>query len=234
MVRRMSARILIVEDDPETGRALDAGLRAEGFAPTWTRSGEEGFFEFHAGQFDLVLLDWMLPGRDGIEVLAGLRRGAQRVPVLMLTARDAVQDRVRGLEAGADDYLIKPFAFAELVARIRTLLRRSGEAGDGLRRRVGDLRIDYPARRVWRGEEEIALTPREFELLGYLALHAGSIVSREMLAADVWRETNRVTPIDNVIDVHMANLRRKLDQGRAPRLLHTIRGLGFVLKEDGA
>jgi DNA-binding response OmpR family regulator len=226
--------LLVIEDDPETGRGLQEGLRAEGYAVRWAKTGEEGFFEFHAEPCDLVILDWMLPGRDGLDVLAGMRKAAKSPPVLMLTARDAVQDRVRGLEAGADDYLVKPFAFPELLARVRTLLRRAGENQHGLRRRVGDLLIDYQGRRVWRDEEELSLTPREFELLGYLALHAGRIVTREMLAADVWRETNRATPIDNVIDVHMANLRKKLEQGGGAKRLQTLRGLGFVLKGDGA
>lgn len=223
-------RILVIEDDEDTGRALQRGLEAEGYAVRWARTGEDGFFEFHAEPCDLVVLDRMLPGRDGLEVLARLRRLPAPPPVLMLTARDSVQDRVRGLEAGADDYLVKPFAFPELLARVRTLLRRAGENQQGLRRRIADLSIDYSSRRVWRGDEEISLTPREFELLGYLALHAGRIVTREMLAADVWRETNRATPLDNVIDVHLAHLRRKLDHGREPKLLHTLRGLGFVLK----
>jgi two-component system copper resistance phosphate regulon response regulator CusR len=225
-------RLLVIEDDEHTGSALQRGLQAEGYEVRWARTGEEGFFEFHAAPCDLVVLDWMLPGRDGLEVLSRLRQLPSPPPVLMLTARDAVQDRVHGLEAGADDYLVKPFAFPELLARVRTLLRRAGENQTGLRRRVGDLQIDYQARRVWRGETELNLTPREFELLGYLALHAGRIVTREMLAADVWRETNRATPIDNVIDVHMANLRKKLEQNGGPKRLQTLRGLGFVLKGD--
>ncbi len=226
-------RILVIEDDADTGQALRTGLEAEGYSVRWARTGEEGFFEWHAERPDLVVLDRMLPGRDGLEILAAIRRSAQPSPVLMLTARDSVQDRVSGLEAGADDYLVKPFAFPELLARVRTLLRRSHEAQGALRRRVGDLELDYGTRRAFRAGEELGLTPREFDLLGYLALHAGRIVTREMLAADVWRETNRATPLDNVIDVHMANLRRKVDQGRPTRLLHTLRGLGFTLKEDG-
>ena len=151
--------------------------------------------------------------------------------MLLLTARDAVQDRVLGLESGADDYLVKPFAFAELLARIRSLLRRASPT-DALKKTVADLLVDLEARRVSRSGKPIELTPREFDLLAYLLRQPGQVVTREMLARDVWSEPNRITPLDNVIDVHIAHLRRKVDEGHASRLIHTVRGVGFVLREE--
>jgi two-component system copper resistance phosphate regulon response regulator CusR len=223
-------RILIVEDAAKLARALAQGLSAEGYGVAVAATGEEGFFRLAREQFDLLILDWMLPGHDGIEILETLRREGRTTPVLLLTARDAVEDRVRGLEAGADDYLVKPFAYAELSARVRALLRR-GRPDQMLRLRVADLEMDLLTRRVTRGERDLALTAREYELLQYLMRHAGHHVSREMLAQDVWKETARATPLDNVIDVHMTRLRRKVDPEPSPRLIHTIRGVGFVLEE---
>jgi DNA-binding response OmpR family regulator len=171
----------------------------------------------------------MLPGRDGLEILGALRRGGFLTPVLVLTARDGVEDRVAGLDAGADDYLVKPFAFAELLARVRALVRRS--RGDQLLRlSVGDLVIEVAGRTVSRAGSRIDLTTREYELLEYLVRHKGTLVSREMLARDVWGETERCTPLDNVIDVHIARVRRKVDTGGA-RLIHTVRGVGFIVRE---
>ena len=160
-----------------------------------------------------------------------IRARGTKTPVLLLTARDTIEDRVLGLDAGADDYLVKPFAFAELLARIRALLRRAGDT-DTLRKQVGDVTLDVENRRVSRGAQEISLTPREFELLAYLVRHYGETVTRQMLAKDVWREPHRATPLDNVIDVHVAHLRRKLDEGRRVKLIHTVRGVGFILRED--
>jgi two-component system copper resistance phosphate regulon response regulator CusR len=173
----------------------------------------------------------MLPGHDGIEILKTIRARGTKTPVLLLTARDSVEDRVCGLESGADDYLVKPFAFAELVARIRTLLRRTVTA-EPLRKTIADLVVDLETRRVWRAGKAIELTPREFALLVYLLRDPGQVVTREMLAKEVWAETNRVTPLDNVIDVHVAHLRKKLDDDRAVKLVHTVRGIGFVLREE--
>lgn len=224
-------RLLIIEDDEKTARALHVGLEREGFNVVIARTGEEGFFELNTSAFDAVVLDWMLPGRDGVEILKALRARGARVPVLLLTARDALEDRVRGLEDGADDYLVKPFAFAELLARIRALLRRSTQGGSQ-RRCVADLVLDLQSRRVWRGDEELLLTPREFDLLAHLMRYVGEVVTRQMLAQEVWRELNRSTPLDNVIDVHMAHLRKKVDEGRATRLIHTVRGVGFTLREE--
>ena len=224
-------RLLIVEDDEKTARALESGLEKEQFSVSLARTGEEGFFLLNAQSFDVVVLDWMLPGRDGLEILKTLRARGIKTPVLLLTARDAIADRVVGLESGADDYLVKPFAFAELVARIRSLLRRA-PASEPLRRQAADLTVDLETRRVWRAGKRIDLTPREFDLLAYLLRQPGQVVTREMLAKDVWRETNRATPLDNVIDVHIAHLRRKIDDGHPTTLIQTVRGVGFMLQEE--
>lgn len=224
-------KILVIEDDPKTANAIRTGLRGEGYEATAVRTGKEGFSLLAAESFDLVVLDWMLPGRDGIEILKALRSRGTKTPVLLLTARDSVEDRVLGLDSGADDYLVKPFAFAELLARIRVLLRRTGDT-ERLRRQIGDLALDVENRRVLRGGKEITLTPREFDLLAYFIRHHGQTVTRQMLAKDVWRESHRVTPLDNVIDVHIAHLRRKIDEGHRNKLLHTVRGVGFVLRAE--
>jgi DNA-binding response OmpR family regulator len=226
-------KTLLIEDNVKTARALKRGLAGEGFDPHIARNGEEGFFLLNTESFDLVVLDWMLPSRDGLEVLRALRSSGKKTPVLLLTARDSVEDRVIGLDAGADDYLVKPFAFAELVARLRALLRRAGGDQPNIWT-LEDLRVDLHSRSVTRGGNEIALTPREFELLAYLLTHQGAPVTRQMIARDVWREPNRATPLDNVIDVHLAHLRRKIDDGQRVRLIHTLRGVGFVLRPEHA
>jgi two-component system copper resistance phosphate regulon response regulator CusR len=224
-------KILFIEDDAKTARAVCASLESEGYATAWASTGEDGFYRLNAEAFDAVLLDWMLPGRDGPEILKTLRARGTRTPVLLLTARDALEDRVLGLDSGADDYLVKPFAFAELLARVRALLRRSGEGAELPPRRIlADLTLDLDTRRVRRGGREIDLTAREYDLLS----HRGTIVTREMLAREVWRELQRSTPLNNVIDVHIARLRRKIDEGAAVRLIHTVRGTGFVLREGAA
>jgi len=224
-------RLLIVEDNEKTSSALKSGLENEGFSTTVAITGEDGFFLLNSEKYDLVVLDWMLPGRDGVEILKALRSRGTKTPVLLLTARDAVEDRVLGLESGADDYLVKPFAFAELVARIRSLLRRTGNS-EPLRKSIADLGVDLETRRVSRAGKAVELTPREFDLLAYLLRQPGQVVTREMLAKEVWGELNRVTPLDNVIDVHVAHLRKKLDDGHSVKLVHTVRGVGFVLREE--
>jgi two-component system copper resistance phosphate regulon response regulator CusR len=225
--------ILVVEDEPKVARALCEGLETEGYDVTVAHTGEDGFFLASTRPFEIIVLDRMLPGRDGLEILSALRRGGLLTPVLLLTARDAVEDRVAGLDSGADDYVVKPFAFTELLARLRALLRR-GRGDQLLRLSIADLVIDVPTRTVSRGGRELELTTKEYELLEYLVRHKGTLVSREMLARDVWNETQRSTPLDNVIDVHIARLRKRIDQ-QEPRLIHTVRGVGFILREgDGA
>lgn len=224
-------RILIIEDQPQVAQSLKRGLETERFETTVATTGEEGFFLVSSQVFDLLVLDLMLPGRDGLEILRTLRQRGLATPVIILSARDAVEDRVRGLDLGADDYLIKPFAFEELLARIRALLRR-GRMPDVLRFAVADLEVDRVTRRVARAGETLDLTVREYELLDYLLLHQGRVVSRDMLARDVWQETARATPLDNVIDVHIARLRRKIDTGKLQPLIHTVRGVGFVLQDQ--
>jgi DNA-binding response OmpR family regulator len=224
-------RILIVEDEEKMAKALRTGLEADDFSVNVAHTGEDGFFLASTETYDLVILDLMLPNRDGMEVLAALRQKNVSVPVLILTSRDTVEDRVKGLDAGADDYLVKPFAFSELLARIRALLRRGKvESGDKLR--LADLEMNTAGRAVSRGGKELGLTAREFDLLEYMLRQKGRVISREMLARDVWQETARYTPIDNVIDVHIAHLRRKLDDPFRTKLLHTVRGVGFVLREE--
>jgi len=222
-------QILVVEDEMKVAGALRQGLEAEGYGVRLAHTGEDGFFLASSEPFELVILDRMLPGRDGLEILGALRRKGLLTPVLVLTARDGIEDRVAGLDAGADDYLVKPFAFAELLARVRALVRRS--RGDQLLRLVaGELVLDVPARIVTCAGRRIDLTTREYELLEYLVRHKGTLVSREMLARDVWGETERCTPLDNVIDVHIARLRKKIETGSS-RLIHTVRGVGFVVRE---
>jgi DNA-binding response OmpR family regulator len=223
-------RILVVEDEQKVANALREGLEGERYDVAVERTGEDAFFRMTTEAFDLILLDLGLPGRDGLQILTTLRSKGIKTPVLVLTARDTLQDRVAGLDSGADDYLVKPFAFAELLARIRALLRR-GRAADAPRLAVGDLTLDLITRKVTRGGQPVELTVREFELLEYLMRYEGQVVSRETLARDVWKETARTTPLDNVIDVHIARLRRKVDLDRAVKLIHTVRGVGFMLRE---
>jgi two-component system copper resistance phosphate regulon response regulator CusR len=223
-------RILIVEDERKLAAALQAGLEAETYAVSVASTGEEGFYLANTETFDLMLLDVMLPGRDGLEVLRNLRQRGIHTPALVLTARDAVDDRVRGLDSGADDYLVKPFAFPELLARIRALLRR-GRPDAPAMLKIADLEMDLASRTVTRGGAKLDLTPREFDLLEYLVRNQGRVVSREMLARDIWKEPARHTPLDNVIDVHVARLRRKLDEPFEKKLLQTVRGVGFLVRE---
>ena len=212
-------------------KALQEGLEADEYSVQVAYTGEEGFYLIQARPFDLVILDVMLPGRDGFEILATLRSRGVKTPVLLLTSRDTLEDRVRGLDTGADDYLVKPFAFPELLARTRALLRRA-ELDTSQPFKLADLEMDVAQRSVLRGGQPIELTAREFELLEYLFADQGRVVSREMLARDIWKETSRQTPLDNVIDAQMARLRRKLDGQFDRKLLHTVRGVGFVLREE--
>jgi DNA-binding response OmpR family regulator len=223
-------RILVVEDELKVANALREGLQGERYDVVVERTGESAFFRVTTERFDAVLLDLTLPGRNGLEILKAMRDRGMKTPVLVLTARDSLQDRVLGLDTGADDYMVKPFAFAELIARIRALVRR-GRATDVPRLTMADLELDQMTRKVSRGGRAVELTVREFELLEYLLRHEGQVVSRESLARDVWKETSRTTPLDNVIDVHVARLRRKIDADQGTKLIHTVRGVGFMLHE---
>jgi two-component system, OmpR family, copper resistance phosphate regulon response regulator CusR len=226
-----SLRILVVEDEAKVARALQEGLGREGYQVVLASTGEEGFYLVSAEAFDLVVLDLMLPGRDGLEILSTIRKRGLVTPVLILTARDAVENRVQGLDQGADDYLVKPFAFPELLARTRALLRR-GRTQLVPQLQLADLEMDVMARRVRRAGKDVEFTTREFELLEYLLRHKEQVVSREMLARDVWRETSRATPLDSVIEVHMSRLRHKIDEPFDRKLIHTIRGVGYVMREE--
>jgi DNA-binding response OmpR family regulator len=223
-------RILVVEDERKVANALREGLEGERYDVIVERTGEGAFFRITTEPFDAMLLDLTLPGLDGLEILKAIRERGIKTPVLVLTARDTLQDRVIGLDTGADDYLVKPFAFTELLARLRALVRRGGVT-DAPRLAVGDLEMQLITRAVTRGGRSVELTVREFELLEYLLRHQEQVVSRETLARDVWKETARSTPLDNVIDVHIARLRRKVDANQAAKLIHTVRGVGFVLRE---
>ena len=222
--------ILVVEDDTRLRNLLKRLLEEERHVVDVAADGEEGL-DLAEGQhgIDIVVLDVGLPDMSGLEVARRLRRQRIQVAILMLTARDTVGDRVTGLDAGADDYLVKPFAFAELLARIRNLLRR-GKTDGTVRMKLADLNIDLTARRVSRNGESIPVTAREFDLLECLMRNKGRVVSRETLAREVWKESARATPLDNVIDVHMARLRRKMDDPFNRKLLHTVRGVGFILR----
>ncbi len=224
--------ILVVEDDAATAAALGDGLADAGFPAVICASGEECLAKLATGKVDALILDRMLPDCDGLELLARLRREGCALPVVLLTAMGEVEDRVEGFETGADDYLAKPFAFPELLARLKRLLRPTRPAGDSLRVQVGPLRIDLLDRVATVAGGELQLTQLEFDLLAKLAKSAGEVVSREELVSEVWRETNRATPIDNVVDVHIGRIRRKLEESGRERILHTIRGLGFQLGGD--
>jgi two-component system copper resistance phosphate regulon response regulator CusR len=227
----LALRILVIEDDEKIGATLMEVFARESYAATLCRTGEDGFFRWSTDSYDLVVLDLGLPGRNGLEILAARRKLSQDCLVLILSAHDGVDDRVRGLAAGADDYLVKPFAVAELLARIQALLRR-GRGNTTLRLSVKDLHVDLLTRRVERAGRRVDLTPREFDLLEYLMRHAQATVSREMLAHEIWKDVGRATPLDNVIDVHIARLRRKIDGPDLARLIHTTRGVGFCLGES--
>jgi DNA-binding response OmpR family regulator len=221
------SRILVVEDERKVLRGLERRLQAEGYDVVTAATGEDGYALATSQPFDCLILDLMLPGRDGLQVLADLRQAGRRLPVLILTARDAIEDRVTGLDAGADDYLVKPFALAELLARLRVLLRRGqGECERMLR--ADDLEVDLLERQVCRAGAEIALTHREFEVLAYLLRHKNAVVTRAMLGRDVWKEP--CCDLTNVIDVYITLLRRKVERPGQRPLIHTLRGVGYSLR----
>jgi DNA-binding response OmpR family regulator len=220
-------RVLVVEDERKLRSSLESRLRAEGYDVAAATTGEEGLRLALNQAFDCVVLDLMLPGTGGLEVLAELRRAGKTLPVLILTARDAVEDRVLGLDAGADDYLVKPFALAELLARLRVLLRRERTDRESVLH-ADDLALDLLERRVTRGATEVNLTQREFDLLAYLLRHKNEVVTRDMLGRDVWKEPYHT--LTNVIDVYVNQLRRKLERCGQRPLIQTVRGLGYRLE----
>ncbi|OLA95330.1 MAG: DNA-binding response regulator [Candidatus Rokubacteria bacterium 13_2_20CM_69_15_2] len=219
-------RLLLIEDDRKAARLLAKGLQEEGFVVDVAPTGEDGEEKAAVNEYDLIVLDWLLPGKDGLAVCRALRERRSSIPILMLTARDSVADRVSGLSTGADDYLTKPFAFDELLARIRALLRRSRVAQPAVLR-VADLTLDPTTRRVTRGDGPVTLTPREYAILEALMRNAGEVVSRTRLAERVWDDASEV--LDNLLDVHVSHLRNKIDHGASVPLIHTIRGVGYRL-----
>ena len=223
-------RILVVEDEKKLADFLKRGLEEELYTVDIALDGEEGWYLSQVYDYDLIILDIMLPQIDGLTLCRRWRSQQVPTPILLLTARDAVEDKVMAIDLGADDYLVKPFALPELLARIRALLRR-GRPSEVFRLKTADLELDLVTRRAVRGERLLELTAREFELLEYLLRHQGHLVSREMLAREVWREPRRATPLDNVIDVQITRLRKKVDTEGNVRLIHTVRGVGFVLRE---
>ena len=221
-------KLLVVEDDREAAAFLVKGLKESGHTVDHAADGREGLMLATTERFDAIVLDRMLPGMDGLAIVATLRASENPTPVLILSALDQVDDRVRGLKAGGDDYLTKPYAFSELMARLESLLRR-GSGGKTLTKlTVGEMEIDLLARTVRRGTTEIELLPREFRLLEYLARNAGHVVTRTMLLEQVW--DYHFDPQTNVIDVHISRLRQKIDKGYAKPMLHTVRGAGYCLK----
>ena len=221
-------RVLVVEDNADMGAYLGQGLREQGLAVDVVTDGCQGFDYASSGVYDLLILDRMLPGEDGLQVLRRLRAKGIQTPAIFLTAKSAVNDRVQGLDAGADDYLVKPFSFAELLARIRVVLRRGTEVAPPVLR-VGDLSLDPASRMVERAGQRIELSAKQFALLHYLMRHAGQVVSRTMIQEHVWNyEFDGLT---NVVDVHINRLRNKIDKGSRP-LIHTLRGVGYVLREE--
>lgn len=221
-------RVLVVEDDDSIASFVSRGLREAGFAVDTAATGSDGLIKAQTAEYDAAVVDLMLPGRDGLSLVGELRRSGVRTPVLILTARRSVEDRVRGLEAGGDDYLVKPFAFPELLARIQALIRRSQGAPESTELALGDLTLNRLTRRVERAGQTIELRPREFALLELLLRNAGRVVSKTMILSHVWGYD--FDPGSNVVDVLVFRLRDRIDRGFNPPLLHTVRGVGYVLK----
>jgi DNA-binding response OmpR family regulator len=222
------ARILIVEDERKILRSLVRAFQAAGYEVVGVDNGLAGYEVAAIESFDCIILDVLLPSRNGLEVLADLRKAGKTLPVLILTARDAVEDRVLGLDSGADDYVVKPFAVAELLARVRVLLRRGRTDREAVLQ-IADLEMDLIDRRVTRGGQEISLTPKEFDVLEYFLRHKNDIVTRDMLGRDVWKEPNYA--LTNVIEVCINSIRRKIELPESEPLLHTLRGQGYCLRD---
>jgi two-component system OmpR family response regulator len=226
----MTKNILIIEDDPDMAATLTIGLKDAGYDITHAADGEAGLKVATGGHFDALIVDRMLPKIDGLSVITELRSQGNQTPVLILSALDQVDDRVKGLRAGGDDYLPKPYALAELLARLESLLRRQDSNAPQTKLRVGDLEMDLIARSVTREGKEIDLQPREFTLLEYLLRHAGQVVTRTMLLEGVW--DFHFDPQTNVIDVHISRLRQKIDKGFGHAMLQTVRGSGYMIKAN--
>lgn len=222
-------RILVIEDEKKVADFIKRGLKEEGYSADVAFDGEEGHFQVSSNEYDVIILDLMLPKIDGISLCRKLRQEKITTPILMLTAKDSVKDKVTGLDSGANDYLTKPFSFEELLARIRALLRKSGTAAL-TKLQAGDLILDLLTHKVTRAGKEIILTNKEYSLLEYLMRNAGSIITRTMISEHVW-DINFDT-FTNVIDVYINYLRRKIDDGHKEKLIHTIRGRGYILKEE--
>jgi two-component system copper resistance phosphate regulon response regulator CusR len=223
-----TVKILIIEDEAKTAAYLQKGLSEEGFVADTAPTGDEGMRLAHLSPYDLIILDVMLPGRDGWSIMENLRKEGSLTPVLFLTARDTVQDRVRGLELGADDYLVKPFAFSELLARVRSVLRRGPNRQLGPLK-LADLEIDLAGHRISRAGKRLDLTPKEFALLSLLARRTGEVLSRTLIAEQIW--DMNFDSDSNVVDVHVRRLRMKVDDPFETKLIHTVRGVGYVLEE---
>ncbi|WP_085905509.1 response regulator transcription factor [Kiloniella majae] len=224
-------RVLVIEDDLEVASFISKGLKENGFAVDLANTGRDGLFMAVSEPYDLIILDRMLPKTDGLVLLKTLRASEINIPVLILSALNNVDQRVKGLRAGGDDYMTKPFSMVELVARIQVLMKRTIQQGSGVTQlRVGELSLDMISRQVWRGETEIYLKPREFQLLEYLLRHAGQVVTRTMLLQHVW--DYHFDPQTNVIDVHMSRLRNKIDKGFETSLLRTVRGAGYSIRGE--
>lgn len=222
-------RILVVEDEPKLARALQKGLSEEQYAVDVAHDGEEGLYLARCKTYDLILLDLMIPAISGLELLRILRAEGQEVPVLILTAKDAVIDRVQGLDSGGDDYLTKPFSFEELLARARALLRRASSQPSSQVLRAADLELDAATRTAQRAGVALDLSPKEFSLLEYMVRNKNRVLSRTLLSEHVWGEFDTLT---NVIDVYVHYLRDKIDKDHAVKLIHTVRGAGYVLKDE--
>jgi len=227
--KAMGSKILVVEDEKKVSSFIKRGLEEEKYEVETAADGEEGLKLAGEGAFDLIILDWMLPKKDGLTVLRELREQRNASPVLMLTAKDTVEDIVAGLETGSDDYLTKPFAFAELLARVKALLRRS-EMDRGAELRFADLRLDPVTHKVWRGDKEIDLTAKEYALLEYFMRNPNQVLTRTMIADHVWDYT--FDSFTNIIDVYVNYLRKKIDRDAEKKLIHTVRGVGYILKEE--
>lgn len=228
----MSMRVLIVEDDREMAALLQNGLQEENHVASVAHDGRGGMELAESYQFDVIVLDWMLPRMDGLEFARRLRAGGRAVPILMLTARDAIPDVVRGLDAGADDYLTKPFSFAEFLARLRALGRRPARERVPARLEIADLALDPGARRVFRGRREVHLTPTEYRLLEFLMRRGGAAASRRSIVEAVWGLESEVE--ENTLDAFVRLLRAKVDQAHKPRLIHTVRGFGYCVRAESA